>query len=373
MKDTSIIILISLFLTCCQSKKNIEINDVDRIEINVDKFVQKIDISKYYTAKFIPLELTPKSRIGAINKVIVKDNYIYVLDNERANKVFKFDIEGRFIKTIGKNGAGIAEYLVLGNFDVTEDIIYISSQQNNKMLKFDLEGKHIKDIRYSGYIGMDFQVLDEKSILTRSGDLGNKSATFYNQKGKVKKIVTNPEFPFGRYSNTQCFIKFKNDYFIYFALNDTIYQIDNTNRELKSKYVVDFGTKKFPLCDIQSEEDLVKINNSRKYLHLSAFALSNNLQYLEVYQDLSYYIIVDKESKKTLAYGNSMFYDELHVGSLVGSTDCGPILTWYPSSIPNYKKKLNKEFDFVPKSCLNATVNANPGIVILSEKINDEN
>ena len=367
MRYVVIIILMNIVMVCSCSESSIKKTDIERIKINIGKFIHHIDISKYYNAEFIPLELTSESLIGVINKVIATDNYIFVMDKERAHKLFMFDRKGKFIRTIGKRGKGDGEFLVLSDFDISRNMIYISSQRNNKMLKYDFEGNHIQDIKFSDYIGMGFKVLEDNSVIIKNSDGSNKSAIFYNSKGKVERLISNPEYTFLRRSTNHCFTKLINDDYMYFALNDTVYWVDNENKELTPKYVIDFGEKTFPIQNIHNKKDLSKYLEE-PYMHLETYATSDHYHYFKIYDnDLFYSVLIDKASMEVL-YANSFTYKGLSIGSYVGYINHGLILTWSPSSIPLIRKNENKEFNFIPKSCLNASINENPGIVILSEK-----
>lgn len=80
-----------------------------------DKFVDN--------ATVIPLETTPGSVIGLINKGIIDNNNIYLLDYKN-QKFLKFDLEGNFINSIGKKGKGPKEYLEIRDFCITDNFIY---------------------------------------------------------------------------------------------------------------------------------------------------------------------------------------------------------------------------------------------------------
>jgi hypothetical protein len=261
-------------------------------------------------------------------------------------------------------GKGDGEYLVLTDFDVYGDQIYVSSQQNNKMLVFDLNGTHLRDIKFSGYIGMNFKVLQDGFVVKSTGG-GNKSAIFYNEQGKVLKEIKNSGKEFLRFSNDFVFFDYKDQPFMYFALNDTTYNIKN--QYLAPKYVIDFGEKAFPINVIKNKEALMELLRDNRYLKYLTFATFNRYHYLEIYDgDYTYSMVVNKENHR-IHYGNTLNYKGLFIYSFVGCTNYGPIMTWTPSAIKDLEKRLNTKFDFIPNK-IDTSINANPGIVILTEK-----
>jgi hypothetical protein len=354
-----------LFLASCHTKPTRNDVKIEKIDINIKVFYRTFDISGIYEAQFIPLESTEESLVGEVDKVIVYDSLIYVLDCKNAKKLFVFNMEGKFIRTIGKVGKGNGEYLVLNDFDIAEDRIYISSQQNNKMLVFNLNGQHIKDIKFSGYIGMNFKALKDKGFVVKNADGSNKSAIFYNIMGKKSKIVTNPEIDFMRYSNPYAFTEFNNDLYMYFAMNDTIYKI--ADDYLLPKYAVDLGIKSIPFNKIYNKKLLDNYRASKEYLSIMTFLTFPKYHFIKVYNsDLTHSILINKINGNIFC-ANIFNYKGFPIIHPVGKTDNGPIFLWGPPSIPIYAGILKKSC-FIPKCFKDATINANPGIVILAER-----
>jgi len=361
----AVIFLCCLFLFCCKRINNEDSGAIEKISVNLKKVNQELDISQFYNATFIPLELTKKSQIGSIDKVILSDNRIFVLDATIAKKLFVFDMKGNFLKNIGKLGKGKGEYLVIRDFDVYDEKVYISSQQDNRMLIFDLEGQHINDVKFSGYIGMSFMVLEDGFVVNKT-DGSNKAVTFYDKKGKKKKIITNPGFDFMRFSNDHTFFKNLKGPFVYFAKNDTIYNIFEKN--LKPSYFIDFGRKSVPygkMKSIKILEDFIKNNDYLEYIYFNSFLKYYFLKVID--GKYVYTIIIDIQSKKLY---NAMYlnYKGFTLLNPVGNTSDGPILTWGPPSHAVYKVMSQKKNIFIPECFKESSINANPGVVILTEK-----
>jgi hypothetical protein len=367
MKNSITFLALCFFFIACHHKGKELSPNIKKIKISIDEYKQYLDISEFYNAQFIPLETSPESMIGNMDKVIIKDNLIYILDARGAKKIFVFDIKGKFSKTIGKPGKGEGEYLVLADFDILENKIYISSQQNNKMLVFNLNGDHIKDIKFSDYIGTHLKKIKNDGFVVRGADGSNKSAIFYDEKGKVKNKASNPMKEFLYYSNNQLFSDFEGESYMYFALNDTIYKIEDSR--LIPEYFIDFGSKKIDIDEIKNHEMLMNYLEKEKYLDINFFVTGHNNHFFKVSNaDYVFSVIINKQSKK-MNYGNVLTYKGFFLKGPVGYKNGTPIL-WYDSSyseeVLDYIK--NDTTIFKPKRFMKASINDNPGIVILSEK-----
>jgi hypothetical protein len=82
--------------------------------------------------------------------VVDDDGSIYAFDR-LVRKIFKFDKEGRFVRTFGSVGQGPGEYGGKGDQNLlylaTDGYLYLSSTLNTKIIKYDREGNHIVDFK----------------------------------------------------------------------------------------------------------------------------------------------------------------------------------------------------------------------------------
>ncbi len=107
-----------------------------------------VDTTSYRVVK---LETTEASLIGEISKVEVVGDRILVLDRMGSKTVMMFDLEGNFIRQIGRRGRGPGEYISAENFvlDHENGYIIVSDYGTPKQMFYDLDGRFIKDYRLS--------------------------------------------------------------------------------------------------------------------------------------------------------------------------------------------------------------------------------
>jgi hypothetical protein len=163
-KVLSIVALFATLTISCHSgkKKEVIVNDnvytVDFDNTPKEKTIPMSSLFKKVTP--IPLETTDESLIGYIRDVQIFDGKIFVLDTDYSKGVFVFDMDGKFIRQIGRVGQGPGEYITLSDFTIDEinHKIYLMDRNKNCIMVYDIgTGKYIKqinisEIRYSKYI-----------------------------------------------------------------------------------------------------------------------------------------------------------------------------------------------------------------------------
>jgi hypothetical protein len=357
-----------ILLIICSSCKSNDKTDVETIpiSINIKSFHEKLDVTEYFDVEFITLETSKPSRIGIIEKIIYHKGLLYIHDMQQ-QKVLVFDELGKYVRTIGKIGRGVGEYIRLADFEIHNDNVYISSLVNNKMLVYDLEGNCIDELKFPNYIGMRFKILANGFVAHTGGS--NKSATFYNKKGKMISVDTNPMFADLRYTPMNSFTTKNDSIFMLFSNNDTIYMVDHETRCLHPYFYVDFNGKNIPIEQLKTTKKLEHYKENYSYEKIIKFHLYSSNSYL----------LLSKETRKrthvlynlksnTFIYGEQMMYDEFPIDQILGTLPNGLIGIWDPSLVPSYTSDNNRTFGFIPSECLNADINWNPGVVLLKSK-----
>ena len=138
------IIIISLLFFNCNNKHKENIKDeVKIIKLNFNDV--KIDsVSNYFSDyKIIPLETNENSLIKRIDRLIIHENKIYILDQD-LKSIFMFNENGIYINKIFNVGKGPGEYVQLRDFTITDDShIVLHSSSPYKLIFYDMNGKYI--------------------------------------------------------------------------------------------------------------------------------------------------------------------------------------------------------------------------------------
>ena len=147
--------------------------DADTISIDGATRCDSLIFSDFFKApKVVLLETKPECVVQNIRSLEIYKEDIYILD-DRANKLYVFDGNGKFKRTISSPGRGHGEYMKLADFSVdrTKDIIYLLDEATDEILKFSLDDyKFLSSIKavQNGYLTYCMQEIGGKIYLNRS-------------------------------------------------------------------------------------------------------------------------------------------------------------------------------------------------------------
>jgi hypothetical protein len=140
-------VLIVLVLYGCQSgeKKHAEKSgDINIVRLESTDTDSQLLTSIIDSVTFLPLIEQDNFLFSGINKIIVRDKYIYLMDRWGSNSLLVFDETGAFVRKIGNKGQGPEEYAWLDDFETDSENIYLYDWQTMRMLKYDLQGNFIE-------------------------------------------------------------------------------------------------------------------------------------------------------------------------------------------------------------------------------------
>lgn len=147
--------------------------DADTISIDGATRCDSLIFSDFFKApKIVLLETKPECVVQNIRSLEIYKEDIYILD-DRANKLYVFDGNGKFKRTISSPGRGHGEYMKLADFSIdrTKEIIYLLDEATDEILKFSLDDyKFLSSIKavQNGYLTYCMQEIGGKIYLNRS-------------------------------------------------------------------------------------------------------------------------------------------------------------------------------------------------------------
>lgn len=147
--------------------------DADTISIDGATRCDSLIFSDFFKApKVVLLETKPECVIQNIRSLEIYKEDIYILD-DHANKLYVFDGNGKFKRTISSPGRGHGEYMKLADFSIdrTKEIIYLLDEATDEILKFSLDDyKFLSSIKavQNGYLTYCMQEIGGKIYLNRS-------------------------------------------------------------------------------------------------------------------------------------------------------------------------------------------------------------
>ena len=239
---------------------------------NASQFIKEI--------KYIPLETGSDSMVGEIENIVIANNQIYVLHN---NRISIFDITGRYLNSLNRMGRGPQEYTRILDYAVdTKGSIFILVEMN-AIIEYNNNLAFVRkvDLRNNpNDLCWDIQFLKEGLFVS--------SVYHYDEPKYQSLTIFNSEFEIVNSYNTEivpitptfvsimpyfCYI-YEGDMAIYRRVCDTIFNINIENNYSKSvKYTLDYGEYAFT-------EDIVKNKKEEECRAISLIGLLEVDNYL---------------------------------------------------------------------------------------------
>lgn len=223
---------------------------------SVDNLV--VDSSIILERKLIVLEYTEKSMIGDIDKVLMTDDRILVLDKRVAKALFVFDHSGAFIKKMGEHGGGQGELGYLYDFDIDPyGNIYLLDIGLRKVIKFG------KDLTYLGERRFNFNTFqfgyvdDNRFAFDQRGRSNGKMSDLHNLDYRllvwdIMKGIDKRYFAYNKIYDVEGIMNltsqnlYRSDSILLFNDPFTYDVYEITSDTLRKKYSFDFGSGNIP-------------------------------------------------------------------------------------------------------------------------------
>lgn len=127
--------------------------------------------------KLLRLNTPPSLPVGAINKVLVTDKSIFVVDNQYTQQVFVFDHNGNFKNLVGRKGEAPGQYEDIVDVSITENTIFILDM-GMRIFKYDVEDFSFKSKIDLPINGNAIYPISDSSILISSHDNSNSNNNY---------------------------------------------------------------------------------------------------------------------------------------------------------------------------------------------------
>lgn len=257
MKKEILYILLVLISVACNStkeeKKKIKNGDIVSISITdmetsygkLSDFAEEI--------KMIPLEFTDDCILGEIEKIVMSDDCIFIMERDNRKGIYVFDHMGKYLYKIGNRGQGPEEFVDLSDFSLNEEerLIYLYDLARTKVLVFSYGEDFIKDIQMN-YYADKFEYQNGLFYLYRENVVYGDplySLVIKNNKGEtVNKYY--PVIEKSSYIHDCIFRKLDNEILFAEHMRDSIFTIKG--KELVPKYFIDYKGESMSPVDRES-------------------------------------------------------------------------------------------------------------------------
>ncbi len=247
-----LILVASISLSACMFSAG-EHKEIAAIKIPLSDTDNILRLSQVADSlSYIKLESDTNCMIGRIDKIIPAGENIIVVDKEVGRSVFIFNRSGKFQSKISRHGRGPGEYIKIKDVVYNYEAHTIIIADDAKFLSYSMDGKFMTEV-YSNNIVEKIEYVGNNTLAlfsnyVRLPDLIDKSRYPNLLLFDIKKEAEAPFLYFDGEINTEAindmvsnFSRYgtKNDISFMMPLNDTLYQISES--DVVAQYVLDFG------------------------------------------------------------------------------------------------------------------------------------
>lgn len=121
----------------------------------------------------------------------IHGDYLYMSDHF-GHMIFKFDLEGNFVKHFGRQGQGPGEFHYPNEIQVYKGLLYVCDNRNSRIQILDLEGSFVRQIKLlTGF--METEIINDKFFIHDIINYGQdkKILELYDLKGNSLKKIKN--------------------------------------------------------------------------------------------------------------------------------------------------------------------------------------
>ena len=247
---------IAIFLLCslcpsCGTRQDTAQNTDGMTRLLLTKETEATPADFIADYRYVPLGTT-RQPVGNIDQLLVTDDRIIVVDKERAQTVFIFDLNGNPCAEIYRLGRGPQEYYHIDHVTLTpgeKPQLAILDGRGNKVLFYDLDGRFVNSTPISfRFTGMEY--LDKNEILcftdayvrhdpsSKERKVADRLLFFTDNKFQIKASALTNRAKKRKISFTVPFVKWNGEEILVNPnMTDTIYRLDG--HDLQPLYYVD--------------------------------------------------------------------------------------------------------------------------------------
>ncbi|GAB2479717.1 MAG: 6-bladed beta-propeller [Cytophagales bacterium] len=334
---------ISILFFSCSNDSEENINSLDSWKItsfeSSEKKVSALIQDNYF---LVPLETNDSSLIVKIEKVILENDRIFVLDPLSPQPVKVFDIQGKHIRNIGRKGGGPGEFNNPIDLFIDGKYVYLYDNPEN-LLRFDLEGNFV-DSQKTGVAGFRIEKNKDKgyvfinggtepNLMTTDPSFRNAKSFFPYQNRTVDQLILSP------------LSKLQDGTVIYRRyLNDTIFSINDQGTPIPHLFI-DHEEKAFkPESNMNSdqlEERMAEYAVNQLFLENSDYQMLYFLNSMNPYFSLrnkknqSTYLINFMNLENDITYTNPLAFTFSTADWFLAAIDPAQL----PSDLSNFPEK----------------------------------
>jgi len=320
MKKKNIIkhtfIILSLFVFSCMHRENEKVQENHEVIDFSLEHLDKLHWDEFITAyTIIPLETTEKSFISRIERVIFRNNKLYILNTDglRSN-ILVFTKEGKYLRKIDKQGRGNGEYLFISDFDLYPDsnVVTILDPLKRTLLNYDIITTQYQNSFHFEFWAKEFKYIKdikEKVAIVLATEMSRNNGKDYDiyvidaDRNNILRSAFPFDKPIGIMFGNGILMQSFGNYVNYLRPNtNLIYSIDYDSIYLRYKIL--FPGKVLP-SEKTEEFFRKKLESDEKYVYNIIYFENRDYLYTRFrYDKKSYHGFFNKKTKESYLFGS---------------------------------------------------------------------
>lgn len=279
MRKIWLLLLIGLVSAC---DRKTESSSLSVLNFPVEKVCDAIKVSELTNdVELIPLETTDSLLLGEIVRVIQKDGFVYIADNEN---IYRFDGAGKYHQKITKRGEGPGEYLSITDFQVdASGNPWILSRNDRKLLHYDWNGSLLQQFSLPCW-ALKISLEEDSNLMylyagnEKDEDNSHQVKLLNLKSGQVEKNylpIDEKKSAYLHVFSNNCFSATPSGTYFFQLFNDTVYQFSSKDKELQPAYYLNLGEKNIPASFFGREYR--DIMDFFQHLHANKYAYGTGL------------------------------------------------------------------------------------------------
>lgn len=340
----------SICITCLERKSEKASQNIKNFTENIIDFEDEISLVKFSdiildSPKVVFLETTDSSLIGKIDKIVINEDFIFILDTFIAEAVLIFNMDGKFIGKLASQGDGPNQYKKPLDIFIENDRIWILD--NGRDIKvFNIQGNLLDSFKLSAFSAIRFQKLYDSDVFSFvSGDVDDNLIVTDNKFNKINSLFPYVDREIDMVILNSMYRSYETNDIIYRRnFNDTLYSINKEGNILPVKFI-DYGRNRASykqILDIKSNN--VGSEVLAKYAYTTYFSENLDNEYLVFSYENNYWInIFDKKNKKSVLFKYVNYQNDLTFEKesyIAGTTENEMIFQVAAQSLENNKAKI---------------------------------
>ncbi|MDE6223501.1 MAG: 6-bladed beta-propeller [Muribaculaceae bacterium] len=314
----------------------------------------------------IPLETNDDCLIGHISDLFIVGDSIVVVDGENAKQIYLYNIDGKFLRKIGRYGTGPEEYCSLSSVSATPECISLYDDILGKYMCYDYSGNVVSSVTLEQTLLSEIIVQDNSTLVATLPSYHESSPFAVEWIESDSVVATAFPYKIKRGEVAPSLFPLSNSEIgLYIPTIDTIYSI--SGRQIVPKYKLGL------ISDEEAEQwrqlsarmNVIEKNKYRMHGgavpadYISVYPLTDYIVVAHQTNDARYLGIVDRSTLQSRNYlRNTIEPFQLflppYIMSASGNTLCGYIAEDYFMQTPDESREhIEKHFSEHDQEILN--------------------